>query len=102
MGSVELKTLHNPYSLSFSEKRVSRLIRKLNTLIDLIERDYYLDRDHFQLLMESHWLSSNITCGTVSLPSWDLYLFQALKSESICADTDTYEALLQVTAELRS
>jgi hypothetical protein len=97
-----VKTLHNPYSLSFSQKRVARLIGKLNTLIDLIERDYYLDRDHFQLLLESHWLSSNVESGRVFLPSWDLYLFAALNSDSISADPDTLEALRAVTAELRN
>jgi hypothetical protein len=97
-----VKTLHNPYTLSFSQKRVRRLITKLNVLIDLIERDYYLDRDHFQLLLESHWLSENVRGGTVALPTWDLYLFQALQSESITADPDTHEALLAVAAELRN
>ena len=97
-----MKTLHNPYTLSFSEKRVARLLRKLNTLIDLIERDYYLDRDHFQLLLESHWLSVNAKAGTVFLPTWDLYLFAALNSDSIASDPETHEALLAVAAELRN
>jgi hypothetical protein len=97
-----VKTLHNPYTLSFSEKRVRRILRKLNTLIELIERDYYLDRDHFQLLLESHWLSSNVAVGTVFLPSWNLYLFAALQSDSIAADPETHEALRAVAAELRN
>ena len=97
-----MKTLHNPYSLNFSQKRVARLLSKLNKLIGLIERDYYLDRDHFQLLLESYWLHTNASGGSVYLPNWDLYLFAALNSESITADTDAYEALLDVTAELRN
>lgn len=97
-----MKTLHNPYSLSFSAKRVNRLLQKLNRLIDLIERDYYLDRDHFQLLLESHWLSTNASGGTLFLPAWELFLFSALSSDSICADADTYDALMAVAAELRN
>jgi hypothetical protein len=68
----------------------------------LIERDYYLDRDHFQLLLESHWLSNNVSESQVFLPTWDLYLFAALNSDSITADPDTHQALLEVTAELRN
>ena len=95
------KTLQNPYQLSFSEKRVSRLVSKLGNLIDLIERDYYLDRDHFQLLLESHWLTTNAKGGTLVLPAWDLYIFAALKSPSVTKDPDTHKALLAVAAELR-
>ena len=97
-----MNTLLDPYTLSFSEKRVRRIREKLNTLIELIERDNFLDRDHFQLLLESHWLSTNVTAGTVSLPSWDLYLFAALRSDSITGDPDTYTALLSVAAEFRN
>jgi hypothetical protein len=97
-----VKTLHNPYSLSFSHKRVNRLLKKLNRLIDLIERDYYLDKDHFQLLLESHWLSTNASGGTIFLPAWDLFLFSALSSDSISSDSDTYKALIAVAAELRN
>jgi hypothetical protein len=101
-GCTRVKTLHNPYTLSFSQKRVSRLLRKLDALIGLIERDYYLDREHFQLLLESHWLHENASAGTVFLPAWDLYLFAALNSESITSDPETHAALLDVTAELRN
>lgn len=97
-----MKTLHNPYTLNFSEKRVARFISKLNNLIEVIERDHYLDRDRFQLLLESHWLHTNATGHSVTLPSWDLYMFQALQSPSLADDPETYKALLAVTAELRS
>ena len=96
-----MKILHNPYTLSFSEKRVSRLVTKLGNLIDLIERDYYLDRDHFQLLLESHWLTTNAKGGALMLPAWDLYIFAALQSPSVTKDPDTHKALLAVAAELR-
>lgn len=96
-----MKTLHNPYTLNFSEKRLNRFLTKLNRLIDAIERDYYLDQDRFQLLLESHWLHTNARCGMLSLPSWNLYLFSALQSPSVAGDVETYEALCAVAAELR-
>jgi hypothetical protein len=96
-----VKTLHNPYSLSFSEKRVSRFLDKLNGLIELIERDRYIDQERFQLLLESHWIHSRATGGTLLLPYWDLYLFKALKSTTISQDKETFAALCAVTNELR-
>jgi hypothetical protein len=98
---TRVKTLHNPYTLNYSEKRLTRFLGKLNTLIESIERDYYLDRDRFQLLLESHWLHTNATGGMLVLPSWELYIFSALQSPSVMADTETYEALQAVAAELR-
>lgn len=98
---TRVKTLHNPYTLNYSEKRLNRFLGKLNTLIDAIERDYYLDRDHFQLLLESHWLHTNASGGMLVLPSWELYIFSALQSPSVMADRETYEALQAVAAELR-
>jgi hypothetical protein len=96
-----VKTLHNPYTLSFSEKRVTRFLSKLHDLIDLIERDYHLDQERFQLLLESHWIHSRASAGTVLLPSWELYMFKALESKTLVRDKETYEALRAVTAELR-
>ena len=96
-----MKTLHNPYTLSFSEKRVSRFLAKLSDLIDIIERDYYLDQERFQLLLESHWIHSRAAGGTLHLPSWELYMFRALQSENLIKDKVTYKALQAVTAELR-
>jgi hypothetical protein len=96
-----VKTLHNPYTINLSEKRLSRFLGKLNTLIESIERDHVLDRDRFQLLLESHWLHTNANGGMLVLPSWELYIFSALQSPSVMADRDTYEALQAVAAELR-
>lgn len=93
--------MHNPYTVNISEKRLNRFLSKLTDLIDVIERDYYLDKDKFQLLLESHWLHTNASGGMLVLPSWELYIFSALQSPSVMADTETHEALLAVAAELR-
>jgi hypothetical protein len=98
---TRVKTLHNPYTLNVSEKRLNRFLTKLNCLIDSIEKEHYLDRDRFQLLLESHWLHTNASGGTLVLPNWDLYIFSALQSPSVMADPETYEALQAVAAELR-
>lgn len=97
-----MKPLHNPYSVSFSESRVSRFLSKLNTLIDLIEQEHYLDQERFQLLLEMHWISSRATRGNLLLPTWDLYMFKALQSKSLASDKETFNALLAVTKELRN
>lgn len=96
-----MKTLHNPYTLNISEKRLNRFLSKLDDLIGAIERDYYLDQDRFQLLLESHWLHTNASGGMLVLPSWDLFIFSALQSPSVMADPETKKALLAVAAELR-
>ncbi len=98
---LRVKTLHNPYTLNISEKRLNRFLSKLTNLIDVIERDYNLDRDHFQLLLESHWLHTNANGGMLVLPNWDLFIFSALQSPSVMADPETKRALLAVAAELR-
>jgi hypothetical protein len=96
-----VKTLHNPYTLSFSEKRVNRFLTKLNDLIEIIEKDYFLDQERFQLLLESHWIQSRASAGSVLLPTWDLYMFKALESKTLAKDKEAYRALLAVTAEIR-
>jgi hypothetical protein len=94
--------VNHPYALSLSEKRLARVLSKLNVLIDLIERDEILDKERFQLLFESHWLSTNASRGMLLLPTWNLCLFSALHSESLRSDTETYTALEAVAQELRN
>lgn len=80
---------------------MSRFLQKLNTLIDIIERDYYLDQQSFQLLLESHWILSRASGATLLLPTWNLYMFQALNEPKFCSDKETFSALQAVTDELR-
>ena len=94
--------MNHPYALSLSEKRLARVLSKLNVLIDLIEKDDILDKERFQLLFESHWLSTNASRGMLLLPTWNLFLFSALHSDSLRSDPETYTALQAVAQELRN